>query len=159
MAERTSEIAIQFRSPPVLMFGQKELEENWPSVLVMRVQPNEGIALRFHVKTPGAGNQLTPEFEITPVDMDFSYAEAFGEDTPPAYQTLLLDCMLGDATLFTRSDEVEVAWKTIDPLIRYFEDRGTVPLPQYPAGTWGPKEADELLKSSGAKSWLSETMG
>ena len=142
---RTSEIAIQFRSPPVLMFGQKELEENWPSVLVMRVQPNEGISLRFHVKTPGAANQLTPEFEITPVDMDFSYAEAFGDDSPPAYQTLLLDCMLGDATLFTRSDEVEVAWQTIDPLIHYYEDRRLATLPQYAAGTWGPKEAHELV--------------
>jgi glucose-6-phosphate 1-dehydrogenase len=156
LPERTSEIAIQFRSPPVLMFGQKELEENWPSLIVMRVQPNEGIALRFHVKTPGAGNQLTPEFEITPVDMDFTYAEAFGDDTPPAYQTLLLDCMLGDATLFTRSDEVEVAWKTIDPLIRYFEDRGAKSLPQYPAGSWGPKEADDLLRTAGTRWWMRE---
>ena len=145
MPQRASEIAIQFRSPPVLMFGQKELEENWPSVLVMRVQPNEGIALRFHVKTPGAMNQLTPEFEITPVDMDFSYAEAFGDAAAPAYQTLLLDCMLGDATLFTRSDEVEEAWKIIDPLLHYFEERKSASLPQYAAGTWGPEEAMSLV--------------
>ncbi|MGK2960605.1 MAG: glucose-6-phosphate dehydrogenase [Gemmatimonadaceae bacterium] len=151
LPERTSEIAIQFRSPPVLMFGQKELEENWPSVLVMRVQPDEGISLRFHVKTPGAGNQLTPEFEITPVDMDFSYDEAFGDVTPPAYQTLLLDCMLGDATLFTRSDEVEVAWEIIDPLIHYYEDRRLPAIPQYAAGTWGPVEAHDLLESAGTK--------
>lgn len=151
LPERTSEIAIQFRSPPVLMFSQKELEENWPSEIVMRVQPNEGIALRFHVKTPGAGTQLTPEFEITPVNMDFSYVEAFGDDAPPAYQTLLLDCMLGDATLFTRSDEVEVAWQTIDPLIRYFEDRRLTSLPEYAAGTWGPKEAHELLEQVGTR--------
>jgi glucose-6-phosphate 1-dehydrogenase len=150
MPMRTSEIAIQFRSPPVLMFEQKELEENWPSVLVMRVQPDEGISLRFHVKTPGAANQLTPEFEITPVDMDFSYDEAFGDEAPPAYQTLLLDCMLGDATLFTRSDEVEVAWQTIDPLIHYYQDR-RLPVPQYAAGSWGPKEADELLAASGTR--------
>ena len=136
LPERTSEIAIQFRSPPVLMFGQKEFETNWPSVLIMRVQPDEGISLRFHVKSPGAGNQLTPEFEITPVDMDFSYSEAFGDETPPAYQTLLLDCMLGDATLFTRSDEVEVAWEIIDPLIHYFEHRPVKDIPRYPAGTW-----------------------
>lgn len=148
LPERTSEIAIQFRSPPVLMFGQKELEENWPSVIVMRVQPNEGIALRFHVKTPGTANQLTPEFEITPVDMDFSYAEAFGDHSPPAYQTLLLDCMLGDATLFTRSDEVEVAWEIIDPLIHHFEDRRPSSISQYAAGTWGPAESDELLAQS-----------
>jgi glucose-6-phosphate 1-dehydrogenase len=151
LPERTSEISIQFRSPPVLMFGQKELEENWPSVLVMRVQPDEGISLRFHVKTPGAGNQLTPEFEITPVDMDFSYDEAFGDEAPPAYQTLLLDCMLGDATLFTRSDEVEVAWQTIDPLIRYYEDRKKTAIPQYEAGTWGPKESHDLLAAGGTR--------
>ncbi len=157
LPERTSEIAIQFRSPPVLMFGQTELEENWPSVLVMRVQPDEGISLRFHVKTPGAGNQLTPEFEITPVDMDFSYDEAFGDEAPPAYQTLLLDCMLGDATLFTRSDEVEVAWQIIDPLLHYFEERGRTTLPQYAAGTWGPDEAHDLLDRAGTK-WRSVKM-
>ena len=136
LPKRTSEIAIQFRSPPVLMFGQRELETNWPSVLIMRVQPDEGISLRFHVKSPGTGNQLTPEFEITPVDMDFSYAEAFGDESPPAYQTLLLDCMLGDATLFTRSDEVEIAWEIIDPLIRYFEDRRSREISKYAASTW-----------------------
>jgi glucose-6-phosphate 1-dehydrogenase len=140
LPRRTSEISIQFRSPPVLMFGQRELETNWPSVLVMRVQPDEGISLRFHVKSPGTGNQLTPEFEITPVDMDFSYDEAFGDETPPAYQTLLLDCMLGDATLFTRSDEVEIAWQIIDPLIRYFEDRKGRGISHYAAATW-PAEA------------------
>lgn len=147
---RTSEIAIQFRSPPVLMFGQRELEETNPSVLIMRVQPNEGISLRFQVKTPGAGNQLTPEFEIMPVDMDFTYSEAFGEESPPAYQTLLLDCMLGDATLFTRSDEVEEAWKVIDPLLQYFEENPDTPVPGYKAGTWGPAEAEELLRGAPA---------
>ncbi|MEO5902459.1 MAG: glucose-6-phosphate dehydrogenase [Gemmatimonadaceae bacterium] len=151
LPNRTSEIAIQFRSPPVLMFGQKELEQKAPSILVMRVQPDEGISLRFHVKTPGAANQLTPEFEISPVDMDFSYAEAFGGDTPPAYQTLLLDCMLGDATLFTRSDEVEAAWEVIDPLLKYLEKNPVTDLPSYPAGSWGPMESDEMLKREGSK--------
>jgi len=151
MAKRTSEIAIQFRSPPVLMFGQSELEEKAPSMLVMRVQPDEGISLRFQVKTPGAENELTPAFEISPVDMDFSYAEAFGEDTPPAYQTLLLDCMLGDATLFTRSDEVEVAWEVIDPLLKYLEANPVTELPSYPAGSWGPAQSDEMLKGEGSK--------
>jgi glucose-6-phosphate 1-dehydrogenase len=150
LAKRTSEIAIQFRSPPVLMFGQKELEEKAPSMLVMRVQPDEGISLRFQVKTPGAENELTPDFEITPVVMDFSYAEAFGGDTPPAYQTLLLDCMLGDATLFTRSDEVEVAWEVIDPLLKYLEANPVTDLPSYPAGSWGPAESDEMLKGEGS---------
>ena len=151
MAKRTSEIAIQFRSPPVLMFGQQELEEKAPSMLVMRVQPDEGISLRFQVKTPGAENQLTPVFEISPVDMDFSYAQAFGGDTPPAYQTLLLDIMLGDATLFTRSDEVEAAWKVIDPLLKYLENNPVKDLPTYAAGSWGPSEADEMLKAEGSQ--------
>ena len=82
--------------------------------------------------------------------MDFSYAQAFGEDTPPAYQTLLLDCMLGDATLFTRSDEVEAAWEVIDPLLKYLQDNPTTDLPSYPAGSWGPAESDEMLKGEGS---------
>jgi glucose-6-phosphate 1-dehydrogenase len=151
LPKRTSEIAIQFRPPPVLMFGQTELEEKWPSVLVMRVQPDEGISLRFNVKTPGTANELTPDFEISPVNMDFSYDEVFGGETPPAYQTLLLDVMLGDATLFTRSDEVEAAWSVIDPLLKHFEEHPLAELPQYPAGTWGPKEADELLDRTGSR--------
>jgi glucose-6-phosphate 1-dehydrogenase len=151
LPHRASEIVIQFRSPPVLMFGQTELEQKWPSVLVMRVQPDEGISLRFNVKTPGTSNELTPEFEISPVDMDFSYDEVFGGETPPAYQTLLLDVMLGDATLFTRSDEVEAAWSVIDPLLKYFDEHPVSELPQYPAGTWGPKEADELIDRAGTR--------
>jgi glucose-6-phosphate 1-dehydrogenase len=151
MPRRASEIAIQFRPPPVLMFNQTELEQKWPSVLVMRVQPDEGISLRFNVKTPGTANQLTPEFEITPVDMDFAYDEAFGGETPPAYQTLLLDVMLGDATLFTRSDEVEAAWAVIDPLIDYLAKHPPSSVPQYQAGTWGPTEADDLLEKAGTR--------
>ena len=151
LPKRTSEIAIQFRPPPVLMFNQTELEQKWPSVLVMRVQPDEGISLRFNVKTPGTANELTPEFEISPVNMDFTYDEVFGGETPPAYQTLLLDVMLGDATLFTRSDEVEAAWEVIDPLLEYFERKPPSELPQYTEGTWGPAEADELLERSGTR--------
>ncbi|HYN82594.1 MAG TPA: glucose-6-phosphate dehydrogenase [Gemmatimonadaceae bacterium] len=148
LAKRTSEIAIQFRSPPVLLFGQDELADKCPSTLVMRVQPDEGISLRFNVKTPGAENELTPHLEIAPVDMDFSYAEAFGAETPPAYQTLLLDIMIGDQTLFTRSDEVEAAWQLIDPLLKYLERRKPRDIPKYPAGTWGPPGSDELLRGA-----------
>jgi glucose-6-phosphate 1-dehydrogenase len=151
LPKRTTEIAIQFRPPPVLMFHQTELERNWPSVLVMRVQPDEGISLRFNVKTPGTANQLTPEFEITPVNMDFSYDEVFGGETPPAYQTLLLDVLLGDATLFTRSDEVEAAWSVIDPVLEYFDRHPARTLPRYNPGTWGPAEADDLLDMAGTR--------
>ncbi len=148
MGERKSEIAIQFRPPPVLMFGQDELEDRRPSTLVMRVQPDEGISLRFHVKTPGTDKELTQNLEISPVDMEFSYAKAFGAESPPAYQTLLLDVMIGDQTLFTRSDEVEAAWRIIDPLLEHFERRPPRDLPTYPAGSSGPPEADELLKGT-----------
>jgi glucose-6-phosphate 1-dehydrogenase len=151
MKDRKSEIAIQFRPPPVLMFEQFELEQKWPSLLVLRVQPDEGISLRFNVKTPGAQTELTPDFEISPVTMDFSYAEAFGGDSPPAYQTLLLDVMLGDATLFTRSDEVEAAWKVIDPLLKYFEQNPPASLPEYDVGSMGPHEADHLPSRTGSK--------
>ena len=147
LAQRSSEIAIQFRSPPVLLFGQAELADKCPSTLVMRIQPDEGISLRFNVKTPGAENELTPHLEIAPVDMDFSYAEAFKAATPPAYQTLLLDIMIGDQTLFTRSDEVESSWQIIDPLLKYLERRRRE-IPKYPAGSWGPPEAEELLRGA-----------
>jgi glucose-6-phosphate 1-dehydrogenase len=151
LKRRKSEIAIQFRPPPVLMFEQSELEQKWPSLLVLRVQPDEGISLRFNVKTPGTSTELTPDFEISPVNMDFSYTEAFGGDSPPAYQTLLLDVMLGDATLFTRSDEVEAAWKVIDPLLKYFEENPPSSLPEYDVGSWGPAEADDLPARTGSR--------
>jgi glucose-6-phosphate 1-dehydrogenase len=83
--------------------------------------------------------------------MDFSYAEAFGEAAAPAYETLLLDVMIGEATLFTRSDEVEAAWKLIDPLICYWEEHAEAPLATYPAGSWGPREADALIAECGGK--------
>jgi glucose-6-phosphate 1-dehydrogenase len=145
MERRVSEIAVQFKAPPFLLFGQKAIEEMAPSLLTLRVQPNEGISLRFQVKTPGAMHELTPGLEITPVDMDFTYAEAFGNDAHPAYETLLLDCMIGDPTLFTRSDEVEMAWEIIDPVLQYWDQHPDAPLPTYPAGSWGPKDADQLL--------------
>ena len=151
LAKRCSEIAIQFRMPPCLMFGHGAEQRITPGVLVMRVQPNEGISLRFQVKTPGVSYELTPGIEIGPVLMDFSYAKAFGEQIPPAYETLLLDCMIGDPTLFTRSDEVERAWSVIDPLLAYWDERRDTPVPLYPAGTWGPPEANELLARDGVQ--------
>jgi glucose-6-phosphate 1-dehydrogenase len=126
-----------------------------PGRLVMRVQPREGIALRFQVKAPGTVHELTPGFETTPVEMDFCYAEAFDEAPSPAYETLLLDTMLGDATLFTRSDEVEMAWRVMDPLIELWSNGASRDMPEYGAGSWGPREADELITTElpGAQ-WL-----
>ena len=150
MAKRYSEIAVQFRSAPHLMFGAggTELQSN---TLVMRVQPDEGISLNFQVKVPGAAVALTNQLEVAPVDMDFSYSEAFGENSAPAYETLLLDVMIGEMTLFTRSDEVEAAWKIVDPLLNYWEQHQAHPMPTYAAGSWGPAEADRLISLDGAR--------
>jgi glucose-6-phosphate 1-dehydrogenase len=150
MAKRYSEIAVTFQSPPHLMFGGVEGHRDLqPNVLVLRVQPNEGVSLNFEVKVPGAAVALTESLEVAPVDMDFSYAEAFGETAAPAYETLLLDVMIGEMTLFTRSDEVEAAWKIVDPLLNYWDGHPASPMPTYPAGSWGPAEADRLISLDG----------
>jgi glucose-6-phosphate 1-dehydrogenase len=120
-----------------------------PNVLVLRVQPNDGITLRFEAKIPGAALALTPEIEVASVDMDFTYSDAFGKEVYPAYETLLLDCMLGDATLFTRSDEVEVGWRVTDPLLEYWESTPPARMPTYATGEWGPTEADEFIARDG----------
>jgi glucose-6-phosphate 1-dehydrogenase len=151
MKTRVSEIAVQFRSPPHLMFGHRTRKEMQPNTLVMRVQPNEGVSLNFEVKVPGAAVALTSNIEIAPVAMDFSYSDAFGEVAAPAYETLLLDVMIGEATLFTRSDEVEAAWRVVDPLIRYWEEHRPKRMPTYAAGSWGPREAEELIEENGVE--------
>jgi glucose-6-phosphate 1-dehydrogenase len=150
LKERISEIAVQFRTPPHLMFGETSGMMR-PNTLVMRVQPNEGVSLNFEVKVPGAAVALTSNIEIAPVDMDFDYSEAFGEVSAPAYETLLLDVMIGEATLFTRSDEVEAAWRVVDPLIKYWEAHKPKRMPTYAAGSWGPREADELIEKDGVE--------
>ena len=151
LGKRVSEIAVQFHAPPHLMFGGGEghapLQAN---TLVMRVQPNEGISLSFEVKVPGAAVAMTQHVEVAPVEMDFTYAEAFGETAAPAYETLLLDVMIGEMTLFLRSDEVEAAWKIIDPLLCFWEEHTPNPMATYAAGSWGPDEADQLIAADGA---------
>jgi glucose-6-phosphate 1-dehydrogenase len=142
-------VVVQFREPPHLMFGYHTREALRPNTLVMRVQPNEGVSLNFEVKVPGAAVALTSEVEVAAVDMDFTYNEVFGELAAPAYETLLLDVMIGEATLFTRSDEVEAAWRLIDPLIQHWEQNPPEQMPTYAAGTWGPREADELIAPDG----------
>ena len=155
LKSRVSEIAVQFRAPPHLMFGMDDSAMR-PNTLVMRVQPNEGVSLNFEVKVPGAAVALTSNIEIAPVDMEFDYTQAFGEVTAPAYETLLLDVMIGEATLFTRSDEVEAAWRVVDPLIRYWEGHTPKRMPTYAAGSWGPREADELIEEDGVE-WREPT--
>ena len=155
MKKRESQIVVQFKSPPHMIFGAVQAGPVPPGVLTMRVQPREGIALRFQVKTPGTVHELTPGFETTPVEMNFCYEDAFGEPPSPAYETLLLDTMLGDATLFTRSDEVEMAWRVMDPLLELWSGAAAPKMAEYEAGSWGPREADDLLTNElpGAR-WL-----
>ena len=145
MPRRVTEIAVQFRKPPHLMFPLAEGETIQPNLMALRVQPNEGLALRFEVKVPGV------DVRMASMDMDFDYDQAFGETEHSAYPTLLLDCMIGDATLFSRHDEVEAAWSVVDPLIEAWEARPPAHFPNYAAGTWGPAVADELIARDGAR--------
>lgn len=145
LPKKVSEIAIQFREVPLLIFQSAAQQAN-PNVLTLRIQPNEGIALRFEAKMPGA------DLRTRSVDMDFSYGSAFGMATADAYSRLLLDCMLGDQTLFTRADEVEEAWRVVTPALAAWDglcDPAT--MPQYEAGTWEPKEAELLLNRDGRR--------
>ena len=142
LARRDTEIAIQFRAPPHLMFPAGG-EAIAPNVLTIQVQPDEGLSLSFEIKVPGTGMRMTE------VRMDFSYAEAFGRSDHDAYETLLLDCMAGDPTLFIRADATEAAWKVVDPIIEAWDAAPDRP-PAYPAGSWGPPEADALIASCGA---------
>jgi len=145
MPRRVSEIAIQFRKPPHVMFPLPDGETIEPNVLALRVQPDEGLALRFEVKVPGV------DVRMTSMDMDFDYDQTFGETEHSAYPTLLLDCMIGDATLFSRHDEVEAAWGVVDPLIEAWDAKPPTHFPNYAAGTWGPDVAEELMAREGAR--------
>jgi glucose-6-phosphate 1-dehydrogenase len=147
MANTLTEIAIQFKSVPHLLFAKTSVEELEPNVLLIRIKPNEGISLTFGTKVPG------PEVEVRTVDMEFDYEADFGSGSAEAYERLLLDCMLGDATLFARSDEIEQAWEIVDPVREYWSQGGR-PGP-YPKGSWGPKAADELLRRDG-HAWREE---
>ena len=143
---RVTEIAIQFKQVPLSLFNWKNMAGDAPNVLVLNIQPNEGITLTFGAKTPGALNQ------IAPVKMNFDYESAFGGEPPEAYERLLLDCLSGDATLFTRSDEVLAQWEFITRILNAWEDFPVRNLPVYEAGTWGPPGADEFLKRDG-RTW------
>ena len=139
MPKKVTEISIHFREVPLLIF-QSAAQQTNPNILTMRIQPNEGISLKFEAKTPG------PDLRTRTVNMDFSYGSSFGMATADAYHRLLLDCMLGDQTLFTRADEVEAAWNIVMPIINAWETPSDPNLmPQYEAGTWQPPEAELML--------------
>ncbi len=144
LPKRATEIAIQFREVPHRLFASAGNEPD-PNLLAIRIQPDEGIMLRFGAKIPGLG------LDVRSVTMDFQYGSAFSVDSPDAYETLILDALQGDASLFTRADEVEHAWAIVDPIIASWADEDAPTFPNYEAGTWGPPEADELLAREGHK--------
>jgi glucose-6-phosphate 1-dehydrogenase len=129
-----------------MLFKNTNVTELQPNVLSLRIQPNEGISLRFGAKVPGGA------MRIRGVNMDFLYGSAFASEAPEAYERLLLDCMLGDSTLFTRRDETEAAWTIINSVLEGWAGQSTTHLPLYEAGSWGPKEADTLIERGG-KNW------
>ncbi len=146
LPKRVTEIAIQFRQAPYMLFHPTGEAAPEPNVLTMHIQPDEGISLRFSSKAPGASLQ------IRPVHMDFAYGTQFGVESPDAYERLILDCMLGDSTLFTRRDEVEAEWTFIDNVLALWKKDVQTQFPNYAAGTWGPAASDELLERDG-RAW------
>jgi glucose-6-phosphate 1-dehydrogenase len=142
LPKRLTEVALQFQRVPHLAFNPAESRELRPNALVLRIQPDEGVALRFGAKVPGQS------FKVRDVLMDMSYGAAFMEEAPDAYERLLLDAMVGDPTLFIRSDEVDQAWQIVQPILSTWEEQ-PVPLAGYAAGTWGPRQADQLIERDG----------
>jgi glucose-6-phosphate 1-dehydrogenase len=146
MPKRVTEIAIHFKRAPHAIFGGQALKGRLaeePNVLSIRIQPDEGISLKFFSKVPG------PTMELLPVPMEFRYGTSFGAEPPEAYERLILDCLLGDSTLFTRGDEVEASWTWIDQIERAWAAAPPPPFPNYAAGTWGPQDAARLIEADG----------
>jgi glucose-6-phosphate 1-dehydrogenase len=143
LPKRVSEIAIHFKSAPLSVFRSSEAPgETVPNLLILRIQPEEGISLKFVSKRPGAGMTLRP------VSMDFNYGASFGERSPSAYETLLLDAIIGDATLYTRQDMVEASWRAVQPILDAWASQ-QFSFPSYAAGTWGPAASDAMLARRG----------
>ena len=140
LAKRTTEIMIQFRRAPHIVFREKDVQANR---LILNIQPDEGISVSFGAKRPGT------EMSIGNVTMNFSYKEGFGDASRSAYATLLNDCVRGDATLFDRGDSVEAAWSLVDPILDVWSAARSATVPQYASGSWGPRESDLLLERDG----------
>jgi glucose-6-phosphate 1-dehydrogenase len=147
LAKRVTEISLHMRAIPLVLFGRGDVREHIePNVLTLRIQPDEGIALRFACKVPGL------DLKVGTVAMDMTYRETFGGEPPEAYERLLLDAMRGDATLFSRRDAVEASWSWITPILQYFEGHPPRDLPNYEPGSWGPERAAELMRRD-HRSW------
>jgi len=141
LKSRATEIVVRFRPAPHLVFeGQERSIE--PNALVLRIQPNEGVSLCFAAKEPGPG------LHIQPVPLEFHFADAFKIEPPDAYERLILDSLLGDGTLFARADSIEQSWSLMMPILEAWQ-AGATPLATYPAGSWGPPEADGLIEATG----------
>ena len=143
MAKRVTEVVIQFKRAPVMLFRKTGVEDLTPNVLIIRIQPDEGISLRFGAKVPG------PIVRLGTVDMDFQYAKYFGDAPSTGYETLLHDCFAGDATLFQRADNIEMGWAVVQPILDVWKSLPPASYPNYEAGSWGPAESHELLKREG----------
>ncbi len=148
LAKKSTEIVIVFKEVPHLLFKSMIPGRLEPNTLVLSVQPSEGIALTFQAKYPG------PKFSVGRVTMDFNYSGAFQSASPDAYERLLLDCMAGDQMLFSRGDWIEVSWALLMPLLNHWKKTPTPCFPNYPSGSFGPKDADDLIKRDG-RSWRS----
>jgi glucose-6-phosphate 1-dehydrogenase len=148
MKKRATEITIQFRQPPLLIFNRMQssgpCQDIQPNLLTIRIQPDEGIALRFGAKVP-----TTPDMSVCPVNMDFDYAAAFGRSSANGYERLLLDAMLGDQTLFSHRDGVETTWSLYTPIIEAWAAKDPEVFPNYFAGSWGPDCSERLLERGG----------
>jgi glucose-6-phosphate 1-dehydrogenase len=144
LPKKGTEISVFFKDPPSVLF-QHPGKMNEPNVLTIRIQPDEGASFKINCKVPGSSNL------IQPVRMNFRYGKYFGMTPPEAYERLILDCILGDNTLFAREDEVLASWRILDPVLEYWASAQEENLPSYTAGSWGPKKADELLKTDGRK--------
>ena len=150
LAMKASEIVVQFKRPPEILFGKDAKYALSPNLLVIRIQPNEGITLYLNSKTPGL------ETRLQPIELAFGYETTFGSNTPEAYERLILDALNGDGTLFIRGDEAETSWGLLSPVLDYWQDQRSKGLESYASGTWGPISADKLLLSRGHE-WLTGT--
>ncbi|HEX7962065.1 MAG TPA: hypothetical protein VF493_19255 [Terriglobales bacterium] len=137
MPENLTQIVIQFKQPPLRMFDGMSFDHSAPNLLTMRIQPDEGVSLKFAAKVTGPGTH------VHPMSMDAHFTTTFGMASANAYERLLLDCMLGDATLFAHREEVELAWELVTPILEAWKHQ-PARVPSYPAGTWGPTEAESL---------------
>lgn len=143
MARRASEIAIQFKRPPGILFSEGSRFDVAPNTMVIRIQPDEGVTLVMNSKVPGL------ETRTQPVKMHFRYSTTFGSNTPEAYERLILDAMVGDSTLFIRGDETEASWKLVTPILDYWKECGAQGLEEYASGSWGPLASEQMLWEQG----------